>query len=89
MGFLKYRNPTIIETIALVKIIREFFVSEDLIGAKFVIMENIKNLLDYSELNGIESFEDLNKHSDEMTGALYRISDEILNKVIGAFGKKN
>ena len=52
-------------------------------------MENIKDLLDYSEMNEIKNFEDMNKHGDELAGSLYVISDEILNKVIGAFAKKS
>jgi len=88
-GFLKYRNPTIIETIALVKLLRDHFTNEDTVGARLAIMENIRDLLDYSELNDIKNFDELNKYGDEFTSALYQISDEILNKVVGAFAKKN
>lgn len=88
-GFLKYRNPTIIETIALVRVLREYFTNDDLVGARLKIMENIQPLLDYSEMDGIKSFEDLNEHGTDVVGALYEISDEILNKVVGAFAKKN
>lgn len=88
-GFLKYRNPSIIETISFVKILRKSLAEDDLIEAKLSLMENIDKLLDYSELNGIKNFEELNQHGEEMTGVLFTISDEILNKVIGAFAKKN
>jgi hypothetical protein len=88
-GVLKYRNPTIIETIALVKILREFFATEDLVGAKLKVMENIKDLLDYSEMNDIKNFDDLNSFGEEMTGVLYDISGVIFNKVVGAFAKKD
>lgn len=87
-GVLKYRNPTIIEMISLVRILRDYFTNDDLVGARLSIMENIKDLLDYSEMNEIKNFEDMNKHGDELAGSLYVISDEILNKVIGAFAKK-
>jgi hypothetical protein len=30
----------------------------------------------------------LNQHGEEMTGALYSIADDILNKIVGAFAKK-
>lgn len=88
-GVLKYRNPTIIETISLVRLLREYFSSQDMIGAKLLIMENIKDLLDYSELDGIKSFEDLNSNGDEMLAAIYEVSDIILNKIVGAFAKKD
>lgn len=88
-GILKYRNPSIIETIALVRMLREFFSKEDTVGARLLIMENIKDLLDYSELDGIKTFDELNKYGEEFTSALYQISDEILNKVVGAFAKKD
>lgn len=87
-GVLKYRNPTIIETISLVRILREYFATEDTIGAKLAIMENIKDLFDYSEMNEIKSFDDMNKNGAEMTSVLYQISEEILDRVVGAFAKK-
>ena len=88
MGVLKYRYPTIIETISMVRSLREFFTNEDNVGAKLSIMEKLEPMLDYSEMNGIKSFEDLNKHGEEMTGKLYEIADVILKKVVGAFEKK-
>ncbi len=88
-GFLIYRDPTIIESISLVRLLRDYFATDDLVGARLTIMENIKHLLDYSELEGIKSFEDLNASGNEMVGPLYFIADEILNKVVGAFAKKN
>jgi hypothetical protein len=87
-GVLKFRNPTIIETITLVRVLRESFATDDTIGAKLLIMENTKDLLDYSEMDGINSFEDLNKHGEEMTAALYEMANIILDKVVGAFSKK-
>ena len=85
---MKYRNPTIVETIGLVRLLRDHFSNEDHVGAKLSIMENMQNLLDYSEMDGISNFDELNQHGEEMTGALYQIADEILNKVVGAFAKK-
>jgi len=89
VGFLKYRNPSIVETIKLVRILREYFSNDDLVGARLSIMENISDLLDYSEMEGVKNFDDLNKQGTEVVSALYEISDEILNKVIGAFAKKS
>lgn len=87
-GVLKYRNPSIIETISLIKILRKSLSDDDLIEAKLSIMENIDKLLDYSEMTEINSFEELNKHGEEMTGVLYTVADDILNKIVGAFAKK-
>lgn len=88
-GVLKYRMPTILETITLVKLMREHFLVEDHIGAKLEIMKNIKDLLDYSSLDNIKSFDELNQYGDEFTSVLYEISDEILVKVVDSFAKKN
>ena len=88
-GILKYRMPTILEAIGLVKLMREHFSVDDHIGAKLEIMKNVKDLLDYSLLDGIKSFDDLNEHGDEFTSVLYEISDEILVKVVDSFAKKN
>lgn len=88
-GVLKYRNPSIIETISLIKILRKSLSDDDLIEAKLSIMENIDKLLDYSELNDVKNFDELNQHGEEMTGVLYSIADDILNKIVGAFAKKH
>lgn len=88
VGVLKYRMPTIIEAIKLVRLLRDCFAIDDTIGAKLILMENIKDLLDYSGLEGIKSFEDLNNNSEEFTGILFQISDDILIKIVGAFTKK-
>ncbi len=88
MGILKYRNPTVIENMKLLKEAKDFFRTEDPIGAKISIMEKLGPLLDFSEMNDIKSFEDLNAHGDEMTLPLSIIADEILNKLVGAFAKK-
>jgi hypothetical protein len=88
-GILKYRMPTILEAVSFIKLMREHFSTDDHIGAKLEIMKNIKDLLDYSLLEGIKSFDELNENSEEFTSALYEISDEILVKVVNSFAKKN
>ena len=87
-GILKYRNPTIIENMHLLKEAKEFFKNEDPIGAKISIMERIGPLLDFSEMDGIKSFEELNNHGDEMTLPISEIADVVLNKLVVAFSKK-
>ena len=88
-GVLKYRNPTVIENMHLLKDAKVYFQNEDPIGAKISIMEKIGPLLDYSELEGIESFDELNSFGDEMTLPVSQVADEILTKLVGAFAKKN
>lgn len=88
-GILKYRMPTILEAIKYVRILRDFFATDDLVGARLVLMENIKDLLDYSGLDGISSFDEINNQSEVFTSALYQISDEILSKVVESFAKKD
>jgi hypothetical protein len=88
VGVLKYRNPTIIENMKLLKVAKEFFVKDDPMGAKISIMENIGPLLDFSEMEGIKSFEELNALGEEMTVHVSDIADEVLSKVVGAFSKK-
>lgn len=87
-GILKYRNPTVIENMHLLKDAKEYFRNEDPIGAKISIMEKIGPLLDYSELDGINSFEELNSYGEEMTLPISEIADQILNKLVAAFAKK-
>jgi hypothetical protein len=87
-GILKYRNPKIIENMHLLKEAKEYFKNEDPIGAKISIMERIGPLLDFSEMDGIKSFEELNNHGDEMTLPISDIADYILNKLVVAFSKK-
>lgn len=87
-GVLKYRNPTVIENMKLLKEAKEFFRLEDPVGAKISIMERIAPLLDYSEMEGITNFEELNGYGEEMTLPISIIADEILNKLVAAFSKK-
>jgi hypothetical protein len=72
----------------LLKEAKEYFKNEDPIGAKISIMERIGPLLDFSEMDGIKSFEELNNHGDEMTLPISDIADYILNKLVVAFSKK-
>lgn len=88
-GVLKYRNPTVIENMHLLKDAKEFFRKEDPMGAKISIMEKIGPLLDFSEMEEIKSFDDLNNHGDDMTLPISLIADEILNRLVVAFSKKN
>lgn len=87
-GVLKYRNPTVIENMHLLKEAKEFFKNEDAIGAKIAIMEKVGTLLDFSEMDGVKSFEELNQLGEEMTLPISQIADEILAKLVGAFAKK-
>lgn len=88
-GVLRYRNPTVLENMQMLKSCREFFKTDDPLGAKIELMKHIEPLLDYSGLDGIKSFQELNQYGDEMTLPLSSIADEVLNKVAGAFAKKN
>jgi hypothetical protein len=87
-GVLKYRNPTVIENMKLLKEAKEFFRLEDPVGAKISIMEKIAPLLDYSEMEGVTNFDELNNFGEEMTMPISIIADEILNKLVVAFSKK-
>ena len=87
-GVLKYRNPTVIENMKLLKEAKEFFRLEDPVGAKISIMEKIAPLLDYSEMEGVTNFDELNNFGEEMTLPISIIADEILNKLVVAFSKK-
>jgi hypothetical protein len=87
-GVLKYRNPTVIENMKLLKEAKEFFRLEDPVGAKISIMEKIAPLLDYSEMEGVTNFDELNSFGEDMTLPISIIADEILNKLVVAFSKK-
>jgi len=88
MGILKYRNPTILENMKLLKAAKLALSNGDIDDAQIAIMENIEPLLDFSEMNGVSSFSDLNNLSEEMTQPLNHIANNILDKLIGAFTKK-
>jgi hypothetical protein len=88
-GILKYRNPTVFENMTMLKSAKECFEKNDVVGAKIEIMKQLAPLLDYSNMDGIASFDDLCSDGDEMTLPLSELADTILNKVSGAFQKKN
>lgn len=87
-GVLKYRNPTIIENMKLLKAAKLGLSTGDIMDAKIAVMENIEPLLDFSEMKDVKSFDDLNNLGDEMTYHLAGIADSILDKIIGVFTKK-
>jgi hypothetical protein len=87
-GVLKYRNPTIIENMKLLKAAKLGLSTGDIMDAKIAVMENIEPLLDFSEMKDVKSFDDLNNLGDEMTYHLAGIADNILDKIIGVFTKK-
>lgn len=87
-GILKYRNPTIIENMKLLKAAKLGLSTGDIMDAKIAVMENIEPLLDFSEMKDVKSFDDLNNLGDEMTYHLAGIADNILDKIIGVFTKK-
>ena len=88
-GVLKYRNPTVFENMEMLKAAKEHFANNDAVQAKIEIMKKLAPLLDYSGLDGIDSFEKLCEDGNEMTLPLSELSDIILQKVAGAFVKKN
>lgn len=88
-GVLKYRYPTVIENMQFLKKSKDFFRDNDPIGAKISIMENLEPMLDYSELEGISNFAELNSYGEEMTMPLSQIADDIMEKISEAFKKKN
>lgn len=87
-GNLKWRNPTVIENMKLLKNSKGFFKDQDYLGAKISIMESLEFLLDYSELEGIENFDQLNACGDEMLTPMSQIADEIMTKLSDALQKK-
>jgi hypothetical protein len=88
-GMLKYRNPTVFENMAMLKAAKEHFANNDAVQAKIEIMKQLAPLLDYSLMEGINSFEELCQDGDEMTLPLSELADVVLQKVSGAFVKKN
>lgn len=88
-GILKYRNPTVFENMAMLRSAREYFEKNDVVGAKMEIIKQLPPLLDYSSLDGITSFDELEKDGENMTLPLSELADTILSKVSGAFQKKN
>lgn len=88
-GVLKYRNPTVFENMAMLKAAKEHFANNDAVQAKIEIMKQLSPLLDYSGMEGIANFEQLCEDGEAMTLPLSDLADTILQKVSGAFVKKN
>lgn len=88
-GVLKYRNPTILENMKLLKAAKEGLSRGDILDARIAIMENIDSLLDYSEMKDVKNFTELNELGDEMTIFVSNIAENVLDKLVGAFSKKD
>jgi hypothetical protein len=87
-GVLKYRNPTILENMKLLKGAKDALAMGDILDAKISIVENIEPLLDFSEMKDVKSFDDLNKLGDEMTLHVSDIAESVLEKIVSVFAKK-
>lgn len=87
-GLLKWRNPSVIENMKLLKDAKECFANNDPLGAKISIMEKLGPVLDFSEME-IKSFDELMMLGEEMTQPISEIADEVMTKLAAAFAKKN
>lgn len=87
-GVLKFRNPNVFENHELLRTARPYFADDDALGAKIQILKDMGPLVDYSGIEGVESYDQLCQMGDEMTLPLTQIADMLLEKVTQAFKKK-
>jgi hypothetical protein len=87
-GLLKYRMPNLLEAYDLLE---ESGVNDKVSNLKLKknIIGAMGNLIDYSGIEGVESYSDLLNNIDEMAKPLSDIADEVILKAFGAFKKKS
>lgn len=86
-GVLKYRMPDILEVYDLLEI-SSLADKGNLLKTKKKIIKEMGPMLDFSGLEGINSYEDILKDFDTFALVTSEIADEILVKIVSVFRKK-
>jgi len=87
-GVLKYRMPNIIEAYSFLGLIKVLEPGINSLTVKGNAIEHLHIFLDYSQLKGVSSYEDLLSDVTDMSESLGEIADEILAKALEVFKKK-
>lgn len=86
-GVLKYRMPDILEVYDLLEI-SSLADKGNLLKTKKKIIKEMGPMLDLSDLDGVNSYEDVLKDFDTFALVTSEIADEILVKIVSVFRKK-
>lgn len=88
-GVLKYRMPNAIEIYDIIEACSFSNGKTSIIQSKKNVMLMLDRYLDYSGIEGVESYDQLLEDVEVFTIPLSEIVDEILSKVAVVFTKKN
>lgn len=87
-GVLKYRMPNILEAYDLLDL-SGLADGGNQIKVKRNIIKGMGELVDFSGVEGILSYEELFDHLDDMIGPLNEIAGEVLAKLLASLKKKS
>ena len=88
-GILKYRMPNILEAFDLLNSCGISDGETATLKLKRNIIASMSSCIDYSLIDGVNSYEDLINDVENMILPLSEIADEIIYKSFTAFRKKN
>lgn len=88
-GVLKYRMPNILESYDILECSGVTEGKPSQLKMKRNIIASMGYLLDFSEVEGMSSYDDLLNDTEEMIIPLGEIADEIIIKAFSAFKKKS
>lgn len=88
-GVLKYRMPNILEVYEMLESSGITMGESSDLKLKRNIIEAMASLVDFSDIEGCASYNDLLNDTEEMTVPLSEIANIIIEKVFGAFRKKS
>jgi hypothetical protein len=86
-GVLKYRMPDILEVYDLLDV-SSLADKGNLLKTKKKIIKEMGPMLDWSGIDGVNSYDDLIKDFDTFALVTSEIADEILVKIVSVFRKK-
>lgn len=88
-GVLKYRMPNILELYDLLDASGVNGGMSEILKVKRNVIANMGSLIDYSEIDGANSYEELLNMLDVMIIPLSDIADELITKILDVSKKKN
>jgi hypothetical protein len=88
LGPLKYRMPNLIEIYDLLDKSDAVANGNRPFKIKREFIKNMSDLVDFSAIEGVSSYDELLLKTDEMANPLSQIADEVFIKVSGIFEKK-
>lgn len=88
-GILKYRMPNILESYDILECSGITEGKPSQLKMKRNIIASMGYLIDFSEIEGVSSYDDLLNDTENMIMPLGEIADEVIVKAFSAFKKKS